>query len=181
MPAQLAASSWTCKRPRYCLAGRAPEHDIHSCYNPRSYLLATWSTRPQQMVHLSVAEAGSCGRPSSPKASPGAKSCTISSGGCPHACICTCTVPHSQQRFHRLAPISFGQMYPCSQTGLPLAFLSLVCNQPGVRASAYNASIINGCSTYRASSSRTKQFYTCVSTQMAEWGSLESVVQVCKR
>ena len=43
---------------------------------------------PQQMVHLSVAEEGNWGRPSSPKASPGARSCTISSGGCPHACIC---------------------------------------------------------------------------------------------
>ncbi len=42
----------------------------------------------QQMVHLSVAEEGSCGSPSSPNASPGARSCTISSGGCPHACIC---------------------------------------------------------------------------------------------
>ena len=43
----------------------------------------------QEMVHLSVAEVGSWGSPSSPKASPGARSCTISSGGCPHACICT--------------------------------------------------------------------------------------------
>ena len=43
----------------------------------------------QQMVHLSVAEEGSWGKPSSPNASPGARSCTISSGGCPHACICT--------------------------------------------------------------------------------------------
>ena len=42
----------------------------------------------QQMVHLSVAEEGNWGRPSAPNAKPGAKSCTISSGGCPHACIC---------------------------------------------------------------------------------------------
>ena len=35
----------------------------------------------QQMAHLSVADEGSWGSPSAPKASPGAKSCTISSGG----------------------------------------------------------------------------------------------------
>lgn len=50
------------------------------------------------MTQLSPAPVGSCGRPSAPKASPGARSCTISSGGCPQACIC---VPHSKQCLFR--------------------------------------------------------------------------------